>query len=128
MNIEQAIAKCDEINPNTVDEVTKIKWLSQLDGVVKSEIFDNYERNDTDADISDFSGYDESTVRSTALLVPFPYDDIYVNYLVAQVYLFMGENTKYNNYATIYESERETYERYYARTHRPKGPKKFTWY
>ena len=40
MNIEQAIAKCDEINPNTVDEVTKIKWLSQLDGVIKSEIFD----------------------------------------------------------------------------------------
>ncbi|WP_407382794.1 hypothetical protein [Ruminococcus sp.] len=128
MTIEKALAKCDEINPNTVDEVTKIKWLSQLDGLIKSETFDHYERNDADADISDFCGYDENNARSTALLVPFPYDDIYVNYLVAQVYLFMGENTKYNNYAAIYESEKDTYERYYARTHKPKEPHKFTWY
>ena len=128
MNIEKALAKCDEINPNTVDEVTKIKWLSQLDGLIKSEILDNYERNDTEPDVSDFSGYTEDTPRSAELLVPFPYDDIYVNYLVAQVYLFMGENTKYNNYATIYDSEKETYERYYARTHKPNPPHNFTFF
>lgn len=128
MTIEIAIAKCDEINPNTVDETTKIRWLSQLDGLIKSEILDNYERNNTEPDISDFSGYTEDTPRSTALLVPFPYDDIYVNYLVAQVYLFLGENTKYNNYAMIYDSEKETYENYYARTHKPKSPHSFTFF
>ena len=119
---------CDEINPNTIDEATKIEWLSQLDGMIKSELLDNFARNDTDADVSEFSGYTEDVPRTTVLLVPYPYDDIYVNYLVAQVFLMMGENSKYNNYAMMYEGEKETYEQYYSRTHKPNKTKHFNYF
>ena len=124
MKINDAIAKCDSIYPNTIDNEEKIDLLSRLDGSVKAEIFDKYESNDGEG----FSGYAEDTSEDTVLLVPFPFDNIYVSWLVAQIYLLMDEHNKYNDWLLIFNSEWDNYERYYAQTHTQKAPNSFVYF
>jgi hypothetical protein len=40
MTIMEALYRIDEIKPNSCSQIEKIKWLSSLDGVIKSEIID----------------------------------------------------------------------------------------
>lgn len=138
MKVYEAISRCDALNPNTVAFADKVKMLSQLDGLIKSETYSNYKFNDTesDADIAELvdsfdSGYNpdaQTQAESDMLLVPFPYDDIYVNYLIAQVYLTLGEHNKYNDYINIFNSEMDTFDRYWSRTHKPMIPQKMNYF
>lgn len=127
MTIEKAISKCDNTNPNTVDRLTKLDWLNQLDGLVKSEIFDNFTRNEGESEI-EYSGYNESTPDSAVLLVTSPYDEIYSSWLIAQVYLLLGENTKYNAWINIFNEQMGRFENYYTRTHSPKITQKILYF
>lgn len=70
-----------------------------------------------------FAGYDANTNTATELLVPAPYDDIYVRWLEAQVDYANGEYGKYNNSITMYNSAYAEYANYYNRKHMPKGSK-----
>ena len=121
MKITDAIARCDLIYPNSVDSSEKKRLLSQLDGRVKTDIFDKYET----ADGEGFSGYTDSTSEETVLLIPFPFDNIYASWLVAHMYLYMEEHDKYNDWLTIFNSEWDSYERYYAQNHHQNTPDHF---
>lgn len=124
MKIHDAIAKCDTIYPNTIGNGEKVDLLSQLDGKVKAEIFDKYESNEGEG----FSGYTDDTSNDTVLLVPFPYDNIYVSWLVAHMYLLMEEYGKYNDWLIIFNNEWDSYEQHYAQNHVQKAPQSFTYF
>ena len=59
----------------------------------------------------------------TELLVPAPYDDIYIRYLEMQIDYANGEYGKYNNSKVMYNETYTVFKRYYNRTHMPKGSK-----
>lgn len=124
MTIENAIAKCDAANPNSFDNTMKVELLSRLDGLIKTEVFDHYETDDGEG----FEGYTDNTPSDTVLLVPFPFDHIYVSWLIAHVYLYFGEHNKYNVWIGIYNNELEAFERHYAQTHTQKSPNNFTYF
>lgn len=132
MKIYDAISKCDDTYPNSITTATKIDLLSQLDGLIKSELLDDYERNEGEADISEFSAYasnmSEATQKATDLLIPYPYDNIYVNWLVANLYRLMEETAKYNNYIALFNTDKATFERWYIRTHKEKKPLKIIYF
>lgn len=115
MTIMDALYRIDELKPNSYSQPEKIKWLSSLDGVIKSEIIDTHEGGE---DIV-FSEYDEYADLSTVLLVPAPYDDIYVKWLEAMIDYTNGEYGKYNNSNTMYNTAFVAYQKYYNRTHKP---------
>ena len=119
MTIMDALYRIDELKPNSYTQTEKIKWLSSLDGVIKSEIIDTHEGGE---DIA-FSGYDENADLSTKLLVDAPYDDIYLKWLEAQIDYSNGEYGKYNNSLVAYNDAYDLYQRHYNRTHMPKGKK-----
>lgn len=119
MTIMDALYRIDELKPNSYSQTEKIKWLSSLDGVIKSEILDTHEGGE---DIA-FSGYDENADLTTKLLVDAPYDDIYLKWLEAQIDYSNGEYGKYNNSLVAYNDAYDLYHRYYNRTHMPKGTK-----
>ena len=123
MTIMDALYRIDELKPNSYSQPEKIKWLSSLDGVIKSEIIDTHEGGE---DIV-FSGYDENAELTTVLLVPAPYDDIYLKWLESQIDYSNGEYGKYNNSLVAYNDAYDLYQRYYNRTHMPKG-KKFKYF
>ena len=114
MKIIEAINKIDALKPNNYSQEDKIKWLSTLDGIIKNEIIDTHEGG---SDIV-FNGYDISSLE-TELLVPPPYDEIYIKWLEAQINYNIGEIGKYNNSMSMFNSAYSTYERYYNRTHMP---------
>ena len=117
MNISGAITSINALKPNGYDQAQKIKWLSNLDGIIKSEIIDTYEGGE---DVS-FSGYTEETNLLTELLVPAPYDDIYIRYLEMQIDYANGEYGKYNNSKIMYNEIFSAFKRHYNRTHKAKS-------
>lgn len=119
MTIMDALYRIDELKPNSYSQPEKIKWLSSLDGVIKSEIIDTHEGGEGIV----FSGYGEDADLSTVLLVPAPYDDIYLKWLEAMIDYTNGEYGKYNNSLVAYNDAYDLYQKHYNRTHMPKGTK-----
>lgn len=122
MTIMEALYRIDELKPNTYSQPEKIKWLSSLDGVIKSEIIDTHELREGEEDIV-FEGYGENAALTTVLLVPAPYDDIYLRWLEAQIDYSNGEYGKYNNSIAMYNTAYTAFSNHYNRTHMPKGKK-----
>lgn len=119
MTIMDALYRIDELKPNSYSQSEKIKWLSTLDGMIKSEIIDTHEGGE---DVV-FNGYTEDSDIGTKLLVPAPYDDIYIRWLETQIDYSNGEYGKYNNSMTMYNTAYTAYANHYNRTHMPKGKK-----
>ena len=115
MTIIDAITRADISKPNGYSQVEKIAWLSELDGEIKAEIIDTHEGGDH----IPFSGYNEGTAMSTKLLVPSPYDKLYVSYLEMQIDYANNEYGKYNNSMVMYNTAYSAFERYYNRNHMP---------
>lgn len=119
MTIVEAITKIDELKPNQYTQPTKIAWLSSLDAQIKAEIIDTHEG----ADGQPFKEYTDNTDIDTVLLVPTPYEDLYIAWLEAKIDYTNGEYTKYNNSITLFNDRYAAFERYYNRTHMPLGTK-----
>ena len=112
MTIIEAIDKINTLKPNSYTQVDKVKWLSALDGIIKTEIIDTHEGAET----HEFDGYNEDTPVEKELLVPYPYDDVYVKWLEAQIDYANGDTAKYNNSMAMYNTAYSSFERYYNRT------------
>lgn len=121
VTIMDVLCRIDELKPNSYTQSEKIRWLSTLDGVIKREIIDTHE----DGENIVFEGYGEDVDLSTKLIVPAPYDDIYLRWLEAQIDYTNGEYGKYNNSITAYNDAYNLFARYYNRTHMPKSKGKF---
>lgn len=119
MTLIEAINRIDSLKPNTYSQSEKVKWLSAIDGVIKTEIIDTHEGGENIT----FNGYDEKTNLGAELLVPAPYDDIYIRWFEARIDYASGEYGKYNNSVTAYNDAFELYSNYYNRNHMPKGKK-----
>lgn len=115
MTIIEAINRLDDLTFNTYSQNDKVAWLSTLDSSVKQQIIDTHEG----ADAISFSGYTDDTPLETVLLVPAPYDEVYLRWMEAQIHYHNGEYGKYNNAIIMYNTAFETYQSYYNRTHMP---------
>lgn len=116
MTIHGAIELLDEQIHNTYSDTDKIRWLSRLDGMVKQFIIDTHSGGE---DV-EFSGYDETDME-TELLVAHPHDNIYLRWMETQIHYLNHEYDKYNNAMDVFQTEYTAFERYYNRTHMPKG-------
>ena len=115
MTIMEAMHRIGTVKPNGYDQALKIKWLSTLDGIIKKEIIDTHEG----AENVVFNGYTVETNLLTELLVPAPYDDIYIRYLEMQIDYANGEYGKYNNSKVMFNTAYSDFEKYYNREHMP---------
>ena len=116
MTIIEMITEVDTLHPNGYDQRNKVAWLSNLDGRIKEEIIDIHEGGEGVT----FKGYTEEDL-DTELIVPAPYDEVYRYWLEAQIDYANGEYNKYNNSMTMFNVAYSAYERYYHKTHMPKG-------
>lgn len=119
MTIMEAIHRIDSVKPNRYSQQEKVQWLSTLDGIIKSKIIDTHEGGEAVV----FEGYTDSTPLTTELLVPFPYDDIYLKWLETWIDYYNGEYARYNNSTEMYNTAYNEFARYYNRTHMPKSKK-----
>lgn len=115
MTILQAITRIDGLMHNTYSMEDKVEWLSRLDGIVKRLILDAHEGPEVS-----FYGYDPNEGLDIDLLVPAPFDEMYLRWLEAQIHYTNGEYDKYNNAILMYQTAYDAYANYYRRSHRPK--------
>lgn len=124
MTINDAINSVNRIRiGNACSEKEKIKWLSTLDGIIKKEIIDTHE----DGNNIVFDGYDENVDTDTVLIVPEPYSDVYISYMLAQIDMHSGELSKYNNDMTMFESQYQSFAAFWNRKHLSNGVSNFRW-
>lgn len=121
MTINEAINRVDTLKPNGYGIEQKVQWLSDLDGIIKTELIDTHKGSEAVT----FVGYDDNTPRDTVLLVPAPYDDIYRYYLEAQIDYANNEYGRYNNSMAMYNTAYAAYAKYYNSGHMPLGGKRF---
>ena len=115
MKINEAINRLDALKLNTYSQNDKVEWLSRLDSMVKRQIIDTHEGGES---IS-FSGYTADTPPDTVLLVPAPYDEVYLRWMEAQIDYHNGEYDKYNNAIIMFNTAFEAYAAYYNQNHMP---------
>ncbi len=115
MTIAEVISKVDALKPNTYTPEDKIDWLSTLDHRVKSQIIDAHECNEPII----FFGYDSLNDMDTELLVPAPYDEMYLRWLEAMIDYHNSEDERYNNAIILFNNAYEGYKKHYTRTHMP---------
>jgi hypothetical protein len=118
MTIQEAITSVDSLKPNVYEERSKVKWLNNLDLSVKIEVLDTHEGSEAYAE---FSGYTEDTPKTTELIVPAPYDELYILYLEAMIDAYNNEYDRYNESMMRFQAKYADFADYYNRTHTPKG-------
>ena len=120
MTLMEALHRINTVKPNTYSQAEKIKWLSTLDGIIKKEIIDTHQAAETIV----FNGYTEDADLTTELIVPAPYDEIYLFWLESKIDYWNGEVGKYNNSISMFNEAYSTFAKYYNRTHMPIKNKK----
>lgn len=115
MTIKEAITRLDALKFNTYSEEDKVEWLSRLDSAVKLQIIDSH----GGAEDVTFNGYNADTPVNTVLLVPAPYDEVYLRWMEAQIDYHNGEYDKFNNSIIMYNTAFDAYQKHYIRTHKP---------
>lgn len=115
LTIIEAISRLDNLKFNTYTQEDKIEWLSRLDSAIKTQILDKHEGNLHAA----FSGYDKNTPLNTELIVPAPYDDLYLHWMESQVDYYNGEYDKFNNAILLYNTSYDAFAKHYKGLHMP---------
>lgn len=121
MTILQAIAQTDNLMQNTFSVETKAVWLSRLDAMVKRLVIDTHEGGEAVT----FQGYDRDTPTGTELLVPEPFDEMYLRWLEAQIHYHNADYDAYNNSVLRFNSVFEEFANDYHRSHLPKQTGRF---
>lgn len=116
MTVREAIAQVDRLKPNKFSQEDKVKWLSDIDGLIVRELVETHEDSPLEGE---FKGYDSENMDAD-LLVPFPYDILYRWYLESQIDLGNMEINKYNNSKALFNNAYVNFTDHYNRTHMPK--------
>lgn len=115
MTIAEAISSVDALKPNTYTTEQKIGWLSTLDTKVKTQIIDAHKHKQP----AFFYGYNSIDDMQTELLVPAPYDEMYLRWLEAMIDYHNSDDSRYNNAIILFNNAYEGYKKHYTRTHMP---------
>ena len=115
--IAEVLAEVDEIKPNTYDDNMKIKWLAELDQKIFNDVIATHVITD-DISLEDIAEYSEANMNKE-LFVPFPYSDLYRNYVFAMIDYSNGETDRYQNSMIMFNTSYQSYTAWYNRTHRP---------
>ena len=115
MKINEAINRLDALKANTYNQPEKIEWLSRVDSMVKKQIIDTHEGGEAVS----FTGYNEDTDPQTELLVPAPFDELYLRFMEAQIDYHNHEYEGYNNAIMLFNTAFQTYADHYNQHHMP---------
>jgi hypothetical protein len=113
MTINEAIARVDDLRDNTMAPNIKIAWLQMVDQQVFHEII----KGRVGADAVTLPDYSDNN-GERVLLVPPPYDMLYVYRLEAEICYKNQEIDRQANALTRYNELMDAFAKQYAREHR----------
>ncbi len=104
MTFRKIIDYVDSVHPNAFDTNTKLMWLCEAEGIVRSEIFC--------AAVSDFP---ESVSADDTPSAPMPYARLYAYYLFAMIDFLLSDYDRYKISSEMFEKAVESYAKWYIR-------------
>ena len=116
MTLQEVLDMIDQLKPSMMQRSTKIRYISELEGKIHQEILMKHVHSAEDEIVP---VYNDDTDGSTELLVPAPYDWVYVYYVLSQIDMFNQEEDKANNDRARFENAWGEFDDYYTRTHMP---------
>lgn len=125
MTIGEAISAVQSIKATPLPRAQLVRWLDEVDRTVMRELVYTH---CCGTDLQ-FDGYDpgaDTGTDSVLLLVPAPYDRMYVYFLCAQIDKHNQEFDLYQNNAALYNLAWNDYAAYYNRQIMPVPAPRFT--
>ena len=116
MTINDAISITDEMKPNMMSRTLKLKYLTECEQLIHSEILMKHEHTETQ---ETKPVYTENTDVLTELLAPDPYGMIYIHYLMTQIDRQNQEDGRYNIDRAHFENAWDTLSDWWTREHMP---------
>ena len=105
ITIEEVIAQVDSMYQNTFDRQDKVKWIDEVEEMIKQDIIDTHE--------------DPDEKEENKLYAYGPYTDVYLYYIEAQIDKSNGEYDRYSNHMALFNASYQEFENHYHRTHMP---------
>lgn len=106
--LQQALTRIDAICPNAWDETAKLLWLNECESMIQTRILGTAPEQ--------CITYDVDTDRSTKLLVPAPFDRLYVYYVIAMCDYAAHETAHYTDSMMLFNAALDEYAKWYQRT------------
>ena len=119
MTVNEAITETDAIKPNAFSRATKLRWLNSLEGQLALEVFLM-----APTEVKKNFIYTADDLE-TELLVEPPYDDLYIQWLSAQIDAANGEYDRYQNAMTIFERRKREFICWFVQLYDPAQGRRF---
>lgn len=116
MTINEAITLADQLKPNMMKTAVKVRFLNEIENKVHREILMKHVHTEEEA-IQPH--YDNDTDQGTVMLVPAPYDMLYVYWIMAKIDELNQEEEKFNNDWARMKNEWDNFSDYYTQGHMP---------
>lgn len=125
--------------PNQVDDALKVLWLRKCERMIINEILISHQHDLEDENTinlkvsgskliiqsaGSFEEHIDTFDMDTMLLVPEPYDDLYIHYLDQRIAANQNDTKRYNVASTMYNNALLLYQQYCNRTYITKKIKK----
>lgn len=111
MTPNKVIEIVDSIKPNSYDEETKLRWINELEGLVKRLV----------VQVDDVTPLYYPDDMDRELFISPPYEDVYQFYVEAKIDYYNKEFENYNNSVAVFEARFLEFKKDYIRRYRAKG-------
>jgi hypothetical protein len=132
MTLDDVIEKVATLKPHQFDDATVTSWVSDVEMSMWDDIVSHYDDTNPEVEYDDDGelitdlprpeAYDATADGDTELMVPAPYDDVYIKYCAAQVDYWAGDYARYNNSMIMYNQALDKYASWFNRTYLSKQP------
>lgn len=111
MIIGDAIKEADRLKPNAFPTEDKLRWLERLERRVREEVLAHY--TGTVPEVEPFTTED----LENELLVPAPYDEMYIHWLCAMMDYYEREIDSFNASNAMFEAVFVSFRNWYNWNH-----------
>ena len=120
MTIGEAITRIDLQKQNTCTRQEKLDWLSELDGLLRTQVL-----SPQDPRLPVQLPYEDPVADTAELLAPPPYDGMYLWWLEARIDYQNGEFIRFNNAMELFRAMFRDHAAWYNRTRMTDGGTEF---
>lgn len=132
MTVAGLIEQYNTERPNNVDDAHKVQWIKKIEQMIINEVILTHEHNPMDEiglqlQVSGstlhierggtLSQHMDKFDLDTELIVPEPYDDIYMYFIDQRIALNQNDTRRFNSAAAMYNNALLQYQQFYNRTY-----------
>ena len=114
MKVREILTEIDQTRPNAYTDGEKIQWLNTIEGRVFAEIMSKAD----DELYWVFIPFEEGQ-EERELVVPAPFTELYIFFLMSRIDFFNGDSGRYNDTMVLFNNAWDEFAAWYRETNKP---------